>query len=439
MARIIQKLFQKNIQYNILSLINVGMGFIFIILLGRKFGASEQTDIYFLSLVLVAYLGLFVSSAWIAIKQYYIELKTNDIDTSKEVYIILLNNIIIISMIIILIYFFVTAIFDFLDEDVKEFLNIFIFYLLFSNILSYNKIILNLDYHFASIYIVDIFVYMVNLLVMAFLVENDIILIAYSTLIATLLAILWQWSLIFKKNNIKYRIIFYKKNILQEIYKNSFKINLGSILCNSKDIMVATIFTSYGNGIYSLFSYANKFAGVILQIVNAPIVAVFTAHISLVFAKKNYDKVGFLIKEVLIKTILLFLFSSVIIYFILPYILNIFFGDNFSLTDIITIQYVFIYLVVYFSFLTIELPFVKVLNLLKFFNYGLFVNVIFFFMISIGYLAVQLLSLDYESFLIFLILSQLTKVLFYIHRYRLEMMRLVGSLKMNKIKGVISK
>lgn len=425
MNSLIHKLLKKNIQYNILSLINVGMGFIFIILLGRKFGASEQTDIYFLSLVVITYLGFFVKSVWVAIKQYYIELKIKNSEDSKEIYNILLNNIFIVSMAIIIIYFVITANFDLLNEDTKTFMNVFIFYLLLQNILAYNKIILNLDHYYASLYLVDIFVYSVNLLVVLFFVKDDILLIAYSTIISTAIAILWQWRVIAKENTIQYKMIIYKKNILQEIYKNSFKINIGSILYGLKDIVTAAVFTSYGSGIYSLYSYASKFAGVILQVVNAPIVNVFTAKISHVMARKDYIKVWSLMKEVLTKTISLFLLASVLLYFSLPYVLNIAFGDKFTLAGINTIQIIFIYLIVYFSITTLEAPFVGVLNLLKKFNFGLFVNVVFASLMGLGYLIFRLFELGYEFFLLFLILAQLSNAVLYIRKYNLEIRKLV--------------
>ena len=65
----IKNILNRNIQYNLLSLINVFIGFLFILYLGRKFGA--ETDIYFLSMVIIGYLGYFIQ----AMSPYYIEKK----------------------------------------------------------------------------------------------------------------------------------------------------------------------------------------------------------------------------------------------------------------------------------------------------------------------------------------------------------------------------
>ena len=160
-----------------------------------------------------------------------------------------------------------------------------------------------------------------------------------------------------------------------------------------------------------------------MQVVNAPIVNVFIAKISHAMAKKDYTQVWPLIQEVLIKTVSMFFSTSIILYFSLPYILNIFFNDKFTSTDINTIQTVFIYLIVYFSILTIESPFGSVLSLLKMYNFGLLVNVIFFFLMSIGYIIFQSFILEYKYFLLFLIVSQLSNAILYISKYRLEMRR----------------
>ena len=68
----------KNIYLNILSLINVGLGFIFILALGQKLGLGAQTDVYFFGLVFITYLETFVNITWFAIKHYYAELRIQD-------------------------------------------------------------------------------------------------------------------------------------------------------------------------------------------------------------------------------------------------------------------------------------------------------------------------------------------------------------------------
>ena len=232
----IKNILNRNIQYNLLSLINVFIGFLFILYLGRKFGAGAETDIYFLSIVIIGYLGYFIQAIWEAMSPYYIEKKIKDKVLSDELYSILLNDLILISLIIIGIYFFFTTVFNILTLEQKNFIDIFIFYLIFQNILLFNKTILNLEHYYASFYLVDIFVYSVLFVTIFFFIDTQIIYIAYVTVIATFLANVWQFYLIYKKLSIKYSFLFYNQN-LREIYKNSFKLKLGSLLYGSKDII----------------------------------------------------------------------------------------------------------------------------------------------------------------------------------------------------------
>ena len=304
----IKNILNRNIQYNLLSLINVFIGFLFILYLGRKFGAGAQTDIYFLSIVIIGYLGYFIQAIWEAMSPYYIEKKIKDKVLSDELYSILLNDLILISLIIIGIYFFFTTVFNILTLEQKNFIDIFIFYLIFQNILLFNKTILNLEHYYASFYLVDIFVYSVLFVTIFFFIDTQIIYIAYVTVIATFLANVWQFYLIYKKLNIKYSFLFYNQN-LREIYKNSFKLKLGSLLYGSKDIIIASVFTSFGSGMFSLYSYANKFAGVIIQVVNAPIINIFSTKATYNITNLKYNLLKTDIKKVLSQNIILLTLS----------------------------------------------------------------------------------------------------------------------------------
>ena len=106
----------KNIYLNILSLINVGLGFIFILALGQKLGLGAQTDVYFFGLVFITYLETFVNITWFAIKHYYAELRIQDKKSLNSIYVTLLNNIILSSLIIIFFYFLATSYFDCLQN-----------------------------------------------------------------------------------------------------------------------------------------------------------------------------------------------------------------------------------------------------------------------------------------------------------------------------------
>jgi peptidoglycan biosynthesis protein MviN/MurJ (putative lipid II flippase) len=413
----IKKILNKNLQYNLLSLINVFMGFAFIVFLGRKFGASSQTDIYFLSIVIISYLGYFIQSVWEAMSPYYIEKKVQDKELSDKLYSILLNDLILVSLAIIVLYFVVTSLFDVISFQTKEFLDIFIFYILFQNILLLNKTVLNLEHFYVSFYIVDIFVYIILFITIFFLVDTEFVYIAYGTILATFIANVWQFYLIFKQLEINYTLKLYSSD-LKEIYLNSFKLKIGSLFYGSKDIIIASVFSSFGTGTYSLYSYANKFAGVILQVVNAPIVNIFATKANYYVANKEYHLLRIDIKKVLIQTTLLFTASAVVTYFILPFILSILFGDKFTDEDILNIQSLFMIMIVFYFVVVIESPFARLINIFKLFNFGILINVVFGIILFVAYFISTYFDLNYMTFLYIVIFAQISNLTFAYMRYK---------------------
>ena len=412
----IKKILNKNIQYNLLSLLNVFIGFLFILYLGRKFGAGKETDIYFLSMVVISYLGYFVQSVWEAMSPYYIELKVKDKKKSDELYSILLNDLVLVSFLIITLYFVITFTFDIVSNEQKEFLDVFIFYLIFQNILFLNKTVLNLEHFYASFYMVDIFVF-ISLFLVVFNTHN-ILYLAYAIILATFLANIWQFYLIFKKLNVSYILKFYD-NSLKDIYKNSIKLKIGSLFYGAKDIIIASVFTSFGSGIYSLYSYANKFAGVILQVVNAPIVNIFATKANYLVANKQYKELEQNIKKVLIQTVSLFIISATITYFLLPYILSVLFGDKFSSEDIKIIQSIFMLMIFFYMIIVIESPFARLGSVFKLFSFGLIINIIFFIILLIGYGLFKIYSFSYNEFLYIVIFAQIENLVLAYIRYKL--------------------
>tara|TARA_Y100001968_G_C19424620_1_gene753633 strand:- start:1697 stop:2488 length:792 start_codon:yes stop_codon:yes gene_type:complete len=253
--------------------------------------------------------------------------------------------------------------------------------------------------------------------------EQDVMILAYTTIVSSSLIVIWQLIKIFNLNNFKYQFVFYEKEIILEIVRNSFKLNVGLILYNFKDIAIAAIFTGFSSGTYSLYSYANKFIGVVSSVVTGPIENVYTAKISHIVAKKDFKKASKTVRETLSLTSTLFLVSALITYFILPNILGVMIGDKTPVTDINTMQYLFIFLAAYTLLKVIELPYKKVLNLFKFFNFGIFINAIYFLIVLLGYGLTQLQSLNFVYILFFIIIGQMVKLSLSKYRYNSSMPR----------------
>jgi hypothetical protein len=323
-------------------------------------------------------------------------------------------------------YFFITQNFNVLSEGAQEFMDVYIYMVMIHSVLTYSKKILNLEHSYTSVYLVDIFVYGVNLLAVLFLLDGEVLLLAYSTIFSSLLVVFWQQWKIFSLNNFRYNFVFFDKQLTSEMFKSSLKLNAASILYGFKDIMVASVFTAAGSGIYSLYSYASKFVGAVSAIVCNPIENVYAAQISHIVAKRQFTKAIDSVRKVIVKTSLGILFSCAIIYFSLPYILKIMITDGISNDQIDTVQYIFVVLSAYSLLKAIELPFGKVLNLLRFFDFGIFVNFIYFVIAIIGYYLVQLSYISSIDLLFVVMAGQCAKLFLQIKKYRSSFLPMIS-------------
>lgn len=407
----------KNIQYNLLAFITMLMIFLFLSLLGQHFGIGSKTDTYFFSLMIIGYLNYFVQASWQAMQPYYVNLKVENLTSASILYSVLLNRIVFFSLFIIMFYFLLTTYLISLETEQQEFLNIFIFYILVQNILMFNKSILNLEKYFASYYLVDIFIYSINILVLLVFIENDIKLIAYSMIIGTSIAIIGQFYLIFQKIPINY--CFKKEhNNIQNIYKNSIKIKLSSLLYGMKEPLLAMIFISLGEGMYSLFNYAHKFSAALFQITTTPTINRFVTKLHYLIAQKKYKMIQSQIQNILFQTVPIFIISSILFYILMPYTMPFFFDKILTDSNLKNMQFFYLYMSLFYLVITFESPFTNTLSAFKLFNYQLQINALFFTFLSIIYLLFKFTSLVYYNYLLILIFAQALNLYCYVQKNR---------------------
>lgn len=382
----------KSLYYNFLSALNVLFGFLFVIFLGKKFGIGSDTDIYFLCVVIIAYIGYFVQSCWEAMSPYYVQSIIKNKELSYKLFSILLNDILLISFVIICIYFIV-SVFVNLPLGLKNFMNIFIFYLLLQNVLFYNKSILNLHHYYAQFYITDIFVYAVLFFGIVFC-EANILYIAVFTVIATFIAVIFQLYLIFFKIGIKYRFVLYD-NKFNEIYLQSIKLKLGSIVFGTKDIIIASLFLGFGAGVYSIYNYASKFASSVLAIINSPMLNIFATKVNFLIAQDKISDIFKEIKSLLYKTTFLYIATTGVIYFLIPFVFEFLLKDKLQISQIYQLQNIFLILgVIYFN-IVFQSPYGRLLSAKKLNGIALIINLIFLFLV---YIASIVCNQDYYIF-----------------------------------------
>jgi hypothetical protein len=134
-------------------------------------------------------------------------------------------------------------------------------------------------------------------------------------------------------------------------------------------------------------------------------------------AKKDFQETVRIIKSTLIKNSTLFIVAALLTYFLLPTILKLMLTSNINDYEIIQIQFLFTILSIYTFFKVIELPYKKVLNLFKFFNFGIYINLIYFVIVVCGFALINSLDLHYSYILFFIIIGQLVKLVLGILKY----------------------
>jgi putative peptidoglycan lipid II flippase len=236
-------------------------------------------------------------------------------------------------------------------------------------------------------------------------------------LLGTFLATVWQFYLIMGKVSLRYRFQFYHLK-LKEIFRNSFKMKLSSILYDSKEPLFATIFLSLGEGVYSLYNYAIKFSAAIFQVTNTPSINRYLTELNSLVAKREYGRVEPLVKNVLFNTVPFFLLVTLSFYFVMPLFLELTFGNKLNSESVTILESIFIYMSLYYLAIVFEAPYTNSMAILKIFNFNLLVNALFALFMLFIYLLFKGFTFDYRVYLIILIVAQVSNLLLFYRKNR---------------------
>lgn len=386
---------------SILSLISLFLNFLLIIKINSRYGISEQTDIYFFALMISVFLSIATQLLWEAMSKYYIRYKTKYNIKVSYLYSSLLNLNILLSLIIISIYFILTKT-NLISSTLSHFMNVYIFYTLLQNIYIFNKYILNLKERYNLFYLFDIIIVTINLVAIYFIsFNNDILLLAYSSIIGTLGIILYQFILIFHKYKTQYYFLFYVTSF-KEVYVNSFNLKLGQVFYLSKDILLSIYIQNLNIiGLYTLYTYAVKLIGLAYQTIQIPIFNKYIVELSKLLASKAYRKVNKLLYTKILQTLLLVSASLSVVYIFLPYILKILL-HNITYAQIATTKEIYIY-ISFVTLLYIVIAFIeRLLSFAGYYQEVLKMGMFFFFITVIAYIFTNTKEIAY--FLSFIII-----------------------------------
>jgi len=314
-----------------------------------------------------------------------------------------------------IIVFIVFNVLNYMYIEISGPIFLFSSYLIFYSVINYNKIILSFEERYAQAYLSDIIFNISNIYILfVFFEEIRLMEVTIAYLLSASIVVLYQF--IYIPHNIK-SILKTRHLHLKVIIKNSLKLNTASSIYGMKDIVIANTFITIGDGLYSVYSYANKFSSIIVQVINAPILTVYTTKVSRVIASSLHEDAKSQLKKVWGEVTLLYVICTVVAYFILPFIIAIVLSGSIDEKQIDFFLYVFLLISLFNFIITAEAPLIVILNMYHEYDYAIKVNAVFITSI-LAFSYFSRASNSYDFILFGIISSQIINLVLYLLRYK---------------------
>jgi Na+-driven multidrug efflux pump len=227
--------------------------------------------------------------------------------------------------------------------------------------------------------------------------------VIYSSILGYVISLIVQFSFILNKLDLSEHLYF-DRNLITRVIKDSFIIKLSSVINGFTDIVIAYLFTSWGEGFYAIYSYARKFALAIYNISNGPLIKKFNTEIAPLILKQDYLKIKQKARKTFLHIFPLFIIGNIICYLLLPIVLP-FVTDKFILSDIDMMQNIFLLMNIFYGMLIIEYLFMAIISQFHAFKYGLIINIIYATIFSLSNYLIYYIYESYTLVLVMLIIS----------------------------------
>ena len=366
---------QETVKLSLITFLSIVGGFIFNLLLVRKFGPTQQLDCFFIVLTLYSWLALsnsLIASLYIPV---FNEVKKSSLKESLAFADVAMKWSVLISIFVVSIFlifdnFIIKAIAPgFTGQGIvlsKEISHIVIFALIFNGIASTALLTLNALYCYSIPALTDLMDPVVNIAALFILVPVlGIKAIAYSCLLLNFLdAGILLTYLHFKTGWRPTRRLNHPSLAL--LLNKSSKMTLNSFIWSLKDIIIRNIASRLGEGTVTIFSYAEKFTNIIIQATINPLTRVFYSRIAEWVSLSKWNDIKLLFDKALRINLSFGLFISACSIVFSPSLLRMFlFKSNFSLNNIHTLSIVFNIMLGYFIIVSLEFCFSRVIMALK--------------------------------------------------------------------------
>jgi putative peptidoglycan lipid II flippase len=356
-----------------LSMINaasVSLGFLFHILLGRRFGISWELDCLFVSLTIFSFLGIFNALIITLLTPVFNEIKNRDEKESFEFADVVFKWSFFIGLIIwfiihhfgdVTIKLFASG-FD--EKSIKlstEILKIIFIGFIFSSLAASVTVILNALYLFLVPALMGLLSPLINIAAIFVLAPKyGVKGIAFSYMFFNTCQAIVLILYLFVKTQWRPTIKIYHYKIV-DLLRHSSTAVAGNFIWSLRDIISRNIASNLGSGAITLISYAEKIISVPTQIITAPFSSVFYSKASQLIAIPRWEELKDLMSRVTrVSSSVSIFVSAGIILFIKPLLSVLFLGSRFTANDINILSYLMIIELIYLIVLSYELIFVRV-------------------------------------------------------------------------------
>jgi putative peptidoglycan lipid II flippase len=342
---------------SIINTVSISLGFIFHIMLGRRFGISWELDCLFAALAIFGLLGIFntfITSLFIPV---FNEIKHKD---EKDGFIfadVTIKWVAVSSVVITLLVWLSGDLIvrvvasGFKEEHIAltlDIIRILLIALIFSGISNIIVCILNALFYFALPAVTSIIHPILNIVSLYMLTPLfGIKTIAISYIISNFvqMCILFLYLLIKTPWRPTFRVYH---NKMPSFIKQSSKMTASGLIWSLRDIISKNIASHLAPGSIALLAYAEKIVFILLQISVTPPSKVFYSRVSeWIIANQWTDVKDLFDRAVRVNVALMLFISSGVIIFLVPFLNILFLGSKFIADDITILFYLVLIMLIY--------------------------------------------------------------------------------------------
>jgi O-antigen/teichoic acid export membrane protein len=342
-------------------------------MLARLFGASTETDTYFVSATILGFLSILPGFFTDQFLQFYNDSKAAKGDTQSfyfAVWVLSLGLGVAIAFVTWLfrrnvMYAFVPGFSQASLESSTDYFTVLLVSMPISRVVAVNNVLVNAEMKFGLPYLMGCVTPILNIAaLLLFAGQFGINVIAVSIVAAQTIILVIQQTYISRHMKFGFRVVLWHRSI-PGLMRNSFSIRLGHQIYSLRDPLTSNLLSRFPPGTITLFSFSYKLIAVLYSVTNSPIIQIFSSKVSMLVSHGRIGEIRKLLKETTIRNTILFLSIIVFSLFVIRAVLSYFFGGRFTSEDILTIVLFFQAFIPLYFILSMESPMVSLIVAMK--------------------------------------------------------------------------